>query len=428
MHDIKIIRQDPSEFLRQLKRRSVDIDLDRLLAYDEEKRDLTTKLDDMRRERNAVSKDIGLKKRARQDTAVLEEQMRDLGQRIKSGEEREKELDALTREWLLSYPNLPAQSTPDGFSPQENVVERYEGQPPAFDFPLKDHIDLAERLGILDFQRGGKVAGSGFPVWSGLGARLERGLINFMLDVQTRAHGYREMMTPFVANRDTMLGSGQIPKLEDDMYHCEREDLFLIPTSEVTLINLHRGEILEEAQLPLKYTAYSPCFRREAGTYGRATRGFLRTHQFNKVEMVRFERPEDSDAAWLEMLGHAESILQKLELPYRVVRLCAGDVSFNAAACYDLEAWAPADGGKWLEVSSVSNCRDFQARRANIRFRSREGRLVFPHILNGSGLATSRLLVSLLENNQTEEGSVAIPPVLRSYMDGLTVITAKDKE
>jgi len=234
-------------------------------------------------------------------------------------------------------------------------------------------------------------------------------------------------MTPFVGNRATMEGSAQIPNLEDDMYHCERDDLFLIPTSEVTLINLHRGEIIPGAELPLKYVAYSPCFRREAGAYGHATRGFQRVHQFNKVEMVRFERPEDSYPAWDEMCLQAEEVLRRLELHYRVVQLCAGDMSFQAAACYDLEVWAPADGGRWLEVSSVSNCEDFQARRADIRFRpTGGGKTRYPHIINGSGLATSRLMVALLETYQTEEGSLAVPPVLRRYMRGMTVITASE--
>ncbi len=427
MHDIRYIRQNPDDFKKAMTRRGLDVDVNEILNMDDEKRNLTTKLDNMRRERNEVSKQIGMKRKAGEKSDDLETAMRELGQEVKAGEERERQLDADTRLWLQKLPNIPADSTPEGLTEKENVVERFWGEMPEYDFEVKSHLDVAERLGILDFQRGGKITGSGFPVWSGAGARLERALINFMLHVQTREHGYREMMTPFLANRESMLGSGQIPKLEDDMYCCERDDLFLIPTSEVALVNMHRGEILKEDQLPIKYVAYSPCFRREGGSYGQMTRGFLRTHQFNKVEMVRFEHPDNSEAVWLEMTGHAEEIIRRLDLHYRVVHLCAGDISFNAAECYDLEVYAPADGGKWLEVSSITNCRDFQARRANIRFKPKGGKAQYPHILNGSGLATSRIMVALLETYQTEEGSVIIPPVLRPFMDGETVITGKDK-
>ncbi len=425
MHDIKEIRNNTEDFLRAMKRRGIDIDIDALTELDRRKRSLTTDLDNMRKRRNSVSKDIGKKKKGGEDTSGLEKEMRDLGAEIKSGEERERELDGEINRWLLQYPNIPDESTPEGLTESENKVERFWGEAPVFDFETKDHLEIAERLGILDFKRGSKIAGSGFPVWSGMGMKLERALLNFMLDLQANEYGYREMMTPFIANRDSMTGSGQIPKLEEDMYRIEKEDLFLIPTSEVTLINLHRDEILTESELPLKYTAYSPCFRREAGAYGAGTRGFLRTHQFNKVEIVQFVKPEASNQIWEEMIEHAEAVLRKLELHYRVVRLCCGEMGFNAASCIDLEVWAPADGGKWLEVSSISNCRDFQSRRANIRFRPEGGgKLRFPHILNGSALATSRLLVALIENYQTDEGSIAAPSVLRPYLNGVTVITA----
>lgn len=425
MHDIKEIRLDADGFDRAMQRRGEKGVARDILKIDDMKRKLTADLDDMRRRRNSVSREIGTRRGKGEDTSSLEEEMREVGRSLKNGEDKERELDASLREALLALPNIPSESTPDGLSAENNIVEREVGSDPVFDFEPLDHLEIGNRLGILDFQRGGKIAGAGFPVWCGAGARLERALLNFMLDVQTGEHGYQEMMTPFVANRESMLSSGQIPKLEDDMYHCERGDVFLIPTSEVTLINLHRDEILNESQLPLKYTAYSPCFRREAGAYGHMTRGFLRVHQFNKVEMVCFVRPEDSEKTWYEMISHAEEILKRLELRYRVVRLCAGDMGFNAAACCDLEVWAPADGGKWLEVSSVSNCGSFQARRAGIRYKPNHGAKVrFPHILNGSGLATSRLMVALLETFQTEEGSLAIPPVLRPYMDDCTVITA----
>ncbi len=425
MHDLREIRNNPDEFSKRMARREPDFNPDDLLELDRKKREITLKLDQMRQRRNSVSKQIGQKRKAREDSAAFEAEMRQLGSEMKSGEEEERDLEQKLRQLLLNLPNLPSDSTPDGKSEADNVVLRTWGEIPTYDFELKDHLDVANRLGMLDFNRGGKIAGSGFPVWRNAGALLERALINFMLDVQTVEHGYVEMLTPLLANRESMLGSGQIPKLEDDMYLCEREDLFLIPTSEVTLINQYRGEILKDEELPLKFAAYSPCFRREGGAYGSTTRGFLRTHQFNKVELVRFERPEQADEVWVEMIGHAEEILRRLELPYRIVQLCTGDLTFNSKVCCDIEIWAPADGGKWLEASSISNCGDFQARRASIRYRPKGGgKARYPHILNGSGLATSRLLVALLETYQTEEGSLAIPPVLRPYMHGQTVVTA----
>lgn len=428
MHDIKQIRLDPERFRRGLERRGETPALDAVLDLDRRRRDLIGRLDAMRARRNAVSKEIGAGRQVGADTSVLEAEMRSLGRDIRTGETEERELEKGLEELLLNIPNLPADSTPDGGDASANIIARTWGDPALNDFPMLDHLDIAERLAMLDFKRGGKITGSGFPVWTGSGAGLERALINFLLDLQTRRHGYREMMTPFVASRESMRASGQIPRLEDEMYHCEREDLFLIPTSEVTLVNLHRGEMLSEADLPIRYAAYSPCFRRERA-YGKDTRGFLRVHQFNKVELVRFERPEDSYAALDELVGHAEIALQRLELSYRVVRLCAGDMGFNAAACYDLEVWAPVTK-RWLEVSSCSNCEDFQARRASIRFRRRgSGKSEFVHTLNGSGLATSRLLVALLETFQTDEGSLAIPPALRGYMGGQTVVTvAASKE
>ncbi len=425
MHDIKEIRKDPEKYREGLKRRGVDFDVDQLLTLDRQKRELTAKLDSMRQQRNEISKKIGEKRKAGEDSSSLESDMRQLNENLKKSENREKELELEIKDKLFNLPNLPASITPVGLSEKDNVVLEKWGDKPSFDFEPKDHLAVAERLGILDFKRGSKIAGTGFPVWSGAGALMERALLNFMLDLHTKDHGYREMMTPFLGNRESMEGSAQIPNLEEDMYHCPREDIFLIPTSEVTLVNLHRDEIIDEADLPIKYAAYSPCFRREAGAYGHTTRGFLRVHQFNKVEMVRFEKPEDSYQAWDELRHHAEEVIRRLEIPYRTLQLCAGDMSFQAAACIDLEIWAPADGGKWLEVSSISNCEDFQARRANIRYRPRGGgKTQYPHIINGSGLATSRLMVAILENYQTEEGSLAIPPVLRPYMGGMSVITA----
>jgi len=422
MHDIKQIRQNPERFLTALNRRGESHALDKLLLLEKDRRDISTTLDDMRAKRNADSKNIGSIRKSGGDASELEREMRSLGDEIQSGEVKLREIEAEVDQLLLNIPNLPTDSTPDGKDATSNVVVRSWGAPIKHSFEALDHLDLAEKLDILDFKRGGKITGSGFPVWKGAGARLERSLINLFLDTQTGKHGYREMMTPFAASRESMRATGQIPRLEDDMYHCESEDIFLIPTSEVTLVNMHRGEILNESELPIRYTAYSPCFRREAGAYGKDTRGFLRVHQFNKVEMVRFEKPENSYTALEEIVGHAESLLQMLELPYRVLRLCAGDMGFNAAACYDLEVWSPVVG-KWLEVSSCSNCEDFQARRASIKFRrNATGKTEYVHTLNGSGLATSRILVAIMENFQTEEGTLVIPPILRPYMDGKTQI------
>ncbi|NQT33745.1 serine--tRNA ligase [bacterium] len=441
MHDIKYIRYNFEEFQQKLVRRGVVLDFDKsadLLKLDAERRELTGKLDSMLRTRNSVSREIGRLKKLSEsastdseglDISKMRSEMLELGEGLKEIEKELRDTDETIRTLLLSLPNLPSEKVPDGLNETNNELVKDWSKPPEFDFELRDHLDVGERLGMLDFRRGGKITGSGFPVWSGAGAQLERALLNLMLDLHTGEYGYREMMTPFLANRESMLGSGQIPKLEDDMYHIEKDDLFLLPTSEVTLINLHRDEILTEAELPIKYAAYSPCFRREAGAYGRTTRGFLRTHQFNKVELVRFDKPEDSYTALDEMLGHAEEVLRRLELHYRVVKLCAGELPFAGAFTYDIEVWAPADGGRWLEVSSVTNTEAFQARRANIRYRPKEGgKLQFIHTLNGSGLATSRLMVALLESYQTEEGSFAIPPVLRSYMNRMTVITSSTEE
>ncbi len=440
MHNIKEICQDRERYIEKLKLRNDKTDIDELIKLYETLKLETGYIDADRQRRNEVSKLIGRSKkknssgdstgeeqtREQIDVSALGAEAKQIGMRLKTAEAKKIQIESSLKDILLHIPNLPSDDTPEGLTEKENIIVAEAGSKPSFDFSLRDHLEIAERLEILDFTRGSKITGSGFPVWSGNGAHLERALINFMLDMHSRDHGYREMLTPFMANRASMTGSGQIPHLENDMYHCENEDLFLIPTSEVTLVNLHRDDILAEADLPIKYAAYSPNFRREAGAYGHMTRGFLRVHQFNKVEMVRFEHPENSEDAHEELLTHARTVLDKLELHYRVSQLCAGELSFQAAKCYDLEVWAPADGGRWLEVSSCSNCLDFQARRANIRFRPKEGgKLQYPHTLNGSGLATSRLMVALLETYQTEEGSIDIPAVLRSYMNNKTVITAE---
>ena len=424
MHDLREIRTDPDQFAVKLESRGEEVDISALLELDNAKKELTRELDVHRQKRNSSSKLIGSAKKKGLDTSKMEAEIKQLNHNLKAGGEMERELGEKIRRVMLQMPNLPTASTPPGLSESENVLLRTWGEEPKIDFEPLDHLEIGQRLNMLDFKRGGKITGTGFPLWTGYGAALERALINFMLDLQTENHGYTEMLTPFMANRDSMIATGQIPHLEEDMYKIDQDDLFLIPTSEVTLINLHRDELIEEKQLPLRYTAYSPCFRREAGAHGHDTRGFLRVHQFNKVEMVQIVKPEFSYEVWQRMIEHAEEVLRQLDLRYRVLHLCAGDLGFQAAECCDLEVWSHADGGRWLEVSSVSNCLDFQARRANIRVRpAGGGKPYFPHTLNGSGVATSRLTVALLETWQTEEGSLVIPPVLRSYMGGKTIIT-----
>jgi len=425
MHDLKELRANPELFKAGLARRRSSCDIDAILLLDKQLRDIIAVMDQKRRERNELSKKVGQLKQAGQETEQIQAEVRALGEVLKTGEEEESRLQSQIRQLMLEIPILPGAITPIGADARENVEIRLWGKKPELDFEPVDHLTFAETLGILDFTRGGRITGSGFPVWVGMGARLERALLNFMLDLHTQEHGYKEMMTPFIANRDTLTASGQLPHLENDMYRIDKDDLFLIPTSETTLVSIHRDETLSSGQLPIKYTAYSPCFRREAGSWGKDTRGFQRTHQFNKVEMVRFEKPENSYKALEELVGHAEDVLRRLDLHYRVLQLCSGDLPFQGAACYDLEVWAPANGGRWLETSSCSNCEDFQARRANIRYRpAGGGKVEYVHTLNGSGLATSRVLVALLETCQTAEGAFAVPPVLRPYMGGITQISA----
>jgi len=322
----------------------------------------------------------------------------------------------------LIIPNIPHISVKSGTDSTQNTEVLTWGEPKKYSFKPKEHTEVAQDLGILDMARGAKLSGSGFALFRGLGARLERALVNFMLDVHTKEHGYTEFWPPYLVNRATMTGTGQLPKFEEDMYKLKDDDLFLIPTAEVPVTNIHRDEVLKEEELPLKYTAYTPCFRREAGSYGKDTKGLVRVHQFDKVELVKFSRPETSYEEHEKMLMDAERVLQKLELPYRVLQLCSGDMGFGAAKCYDIEAWA-AGLGRWLEVSSVSNFEDFQARRANLRFKRKEtGKSELVHTLNGSGLALPRVVIAILENNQNADGSVLVPAALRPYLDGMTVL------
>lgn len=422
MLDIQHIRNEPESVINGIKRKGVDVEISGIQELDQKWRELLADTDTLRHQRNKVSHEISQMAKEGKDFSSIREQMKAIAEEIREKEEALRGIEAEIYEKMLWIPNLPHESTPDGLGPEGNVEVRQWGMElRKFDYSLKDHLELGGTLDILDFPRGSKVAGSGFPLYKGLGASLERALLNFMLDVQIKERGYREVFPPFIANRDSMVGSGQLPKMEGDMYHCEVDDLFLVPTAEVPITNLHRDEILKEEQLPIKYAGYSACFRREAGSYGKDTRGFLRVHQFNKVELVKFVHPEQSYQELEFLLADAESILMKLEIPYRVMELCAGDLSFSASKCYDIEVWAPAEKA-WLEASSCSNFEDFQARRMNIRFRPSDSKKTqFVHTLNGSGLATSRLMVALLENYQTDEGTIAVPEVLRPYL-GETMI------
>ncbi len=422
MLDIKFIRDNTELVKKGVLLKGEKCDVDRLLELDSQRRQFIYDVEQLKKERNDNSKKVADLKKEKKDAADLIERTKQISSEIKDLDEKLGELQIEIKYEMDRIPNMPHPSTPEGKESEDNVEVKTWGKIPKFDFEIMDHLALGERLDILDFKRGGKVAGSGFPVYKGMGAGLERALINFMLDLHIREHGYTEVFPPFLANRISMYGTGQLPKLEEDMYLADKDDLFLIPTAEVPLTNLHRDEILPVEKIPLKYVAYSACFRREAGSYGKETRGFLRVHQFNKVELVNFTLPEDSYEAHERILKEATKILELLEIPYRVLALSTGDLSFAAAKCYDIETWSPAEN-KWLEASSISNFEDFQARRANIRFkRNREKSPQFVHTLNGSGLATSRLMVSLMEINQTDEGTIVIPKVLQPYLGGLDCI------
>lgn len=428
MIDLKFIREHPEAVRQMLADRHTEADLDRLIALDTRWRETATHTQTLKAHQNRVSQQIADLKKAKADATETIAEMRELSQEIKErtaeNSAAKAEIDAL----LLTIPNMPEASTPVGMSEADNVEIKTWGEIGASDFELKPHWELAEALDIVDFQRGAKIAGSNFVLFKGLGARLERALIQFMLDLHTTEHGYTEVSPPFLANRLSMTGTGQIPKLESDMYRCDRDaetpenDLFLIPTAEVPVTNIYAGEILSGAELPIYYTAYTPCFRREAGAYGKDTRGLQRIHQFDKVEMVKFTTPETSYAEHETLLGNAERVLQALDLPYRVVQHCTGELSFAAAKCYDIEVWAPARE-RFLEVSSCSNFEAFQARRANIRYRPEPGaKPAFVHTLNASGTALPRVVIALLETYQNRDGTVRVPPALQSYMGGLTQI------
>ena len=422
MLDIKFIRENPELVKKGSLLKNEHCDVDRLLKLDSRRRQIIFEVEQLKKERNENSKKVADLKKEKKDANELIERTKHISSEIKELDEKLNKLQIDIRGELDRIPNLPHPTSPEGKDSTDNVEVKKWGDIPKYDFQVLDHLALGERLDILDFKRGGKVTGSGFPVYKGLGARLERALINFMLDIHINEHGYTEIFPPFLANRDSMYSTGQIPKLEEDMYLADKDDLFLIPTAEVPITNLHRDELLPVENIPLKYVAYSACFRREAGSYGKDTRGFLRVHQFNKVELVNFTLPEESYEAHERILSEATKILELLNIPYRVLALATGDLSFAAAKCYDIETWSPAEN-KWLEASSVSNFEDFQARRANIRFkRNRDKSPEYIHTLNGSGLATSRLMVSLMEIYQTDEGTIMIPEALQPYLNGLDCI------
>lgn len=415
MLDIKFIRANPELVRNAIRNKNEKADLDALLEADELRRKLQFDFDQLKARQNQVSQTIAQKKKAKEDATDLLQEMSAVADEIKTLNTALNEANTRLENLLLQVPNVPHPSVPVGSDESANKIVREWGTKPCFDFEPLDHLEIAERNRLLDLPQGAKLSGSGFPVYTGRGAALERALINFMLNFHIREHGYTEVSVPVLVNRKTMTGTGQLPKLEDDMYRVDLDDLFLIPTAEVPVTNLHADEVLRQDQLPLKYVSYTPCFRREAGSYGKDTRGLQRLHQFNKVEMVRLVEPESSYNALEEMLLDAERILQALGLHYRVVQLCTGDLSFASAITYDLEVWAPGVG-KYLEVSSVSNFDDFQARRANIRYRDKDGKPRFLHTLNGSGLATPRLFIALLENYQNSTGGVDLPTPLTGYL------------
>ncbi len=421
MLDIKFLRDHFEEAQRRLATRGASIDLAPFGELDRARRDLLGESEALKAEKNRVSALIG---KTKDKSAVQGEiaRMKEVSARIKELDDTLKGVEEKLQGMLYLVPNIPHEECPVGASEEENREVRSWGTPPSFSFDPKPHWEIGEALGILDFERAGKITGARFSLLKGAGARLERALISFMLDLHIEEHKYIEILPPFMVNRDSMTGTGQLPKFEDDLFHTEGPDYFLIPTAEVPVTNIHRDEILAGGELPLCYTAYTPCFRREAGSYGKDTRGLIRQHQFNKVELVKFVRPEDSDAELEKLLGHAEEVLRRLGLPYRVVDLCTGDIGFSAARTFDIEVWLPAQG-TYREISSCSNFRDFQARRASIRFRREEGaRPEYVHTLNGSGLAVGRTLVAILENYQREDGSVLIPEPLRPYMGGAETI------
>lgn len=419
MLDAKYIREHMDEVRERLSRRGQNLSLDQFIVIDSERRKAIQEWERLRALQKKVSDEVSKRKREGTDASELISEMKKVSQEVKDLDRVVEEKERALQEFLLVIPNLPHPSVPKGTDASDNEEVRKWGEIPKFDFEPKAHWDIGEELGILDFKNGAKIAGARFTLYWDLGAKLERALINFMLDLHTREHGYREVLPPFMVNRATMTGTGQLPKFEEELFKIEGLEYFLIPTAEVPVTNIHQDEVLEESVLPLYYTAYTPCFRKEAGSYGKDTRGLIRQHQFNKVELVKFSKPESSYEELEKLLSNAEEVLKRLKLPYRVVTLCTGDLGFSASKTYDIEVWLPGQN-TFKEISSCSNFEDFQARRAKIRYRvSGKSKTEYVHTLNGSGLAVGRTLVALLENYQQADGSVIIPEVLQPYLYGV---------
>ena len=425
MHDLRLLREDLDAIRTRLGARASDVAWEDLRKLIQERHHLTSQVEQLRHQLKKGSDEVGRLKREKQPVERTMAEMKTLSDRIKDAEESLRAVEERVTELALRIPNVPHASVPLGKGPADNQEVRRWGTPQKFAFAPKPHWEIGETLGILDFERAARMVGARFVVLTGLGARLERALINYMLDLHQARHGYQEVVPPFMVNRAAMTGTGQLPKYEEDLFRLRDDEYFLIPTAEVPLTNLHREEILTDGCLPIRYTAYTPCFRREAGSYGKDTRGLIRLHQFNKVELVAFARPEESYEELERLTEAAEAVLQGLGLPYRVVTLCTGDMGFAAAKSYDVEVWLPSQG-TFREISSCSNCEAFQARRANIRYRRQNGKTDFVHTLNGSGLAVGRTLVAILENFQQADGSVIVPEALRPYMRGLERITREE--
>ena len=421
MLDLKFLRENLEEVEKRLKTRGGDSDLSGFKELDIKRRKLLTESETLKARRNAVSEEIGKLKREKKDASALVAEMQEEGAKLKALETDAAAVEEEMNAFLLGVPNVPHSSVPIGKDSNDNPVVRKWGEPRTFAFSPKEHTEIGEKLGILDFERAGKISGARFSLLVGAGALLERALINFMLDVHTTEHGYTEVLPPFMVKSSALMGTGQLPKFKEDLFKIEGWDHYLIPTAEVPVTNIHNDEIIDEERLPIRYTAFTPCFRSEAGSYGKDVKGLIRQHQFNKVEMVKFSSPETSYDELEKLTDNAEEILRRLGLPYQVVLLCTGDMGFSSAKTYDIEVWLPGQG-KYREISSCSNFEDFQARRANIRVRPKGGKPRFLHTLNGSGLAVGRTLVAILENYQQEDGSVIVPEALRPYMRGLEKI------
>ncbi len=414
MLDIRYIQENKQDVILALANRNADVDIDSLLSAYEERKKLIAESDILKAERNTFSKDIGKIIKAGGSAEDAKEKVRKIGESVSVLDEKIRDLQIKIENYLLYIPNMPSKDVPIGNTEKDNPVIRSWGEIKKFDFDPLPHWEIGEKLGLFDFERGAKISGSGFPIYAGNGAKLQRALIQFMLDVHTEEHDYREVSPPFFCNEQAMIGTGQLPKFSEDMYAMPEDKLYAIPTAEVPITNLYANEILNN-DLPICHVAHTPCFRREAGAAGKDTRGLQRLHQFDKVELVKFTRPENSESEHELLTENAEAILRKLNLPYRVIELCTGDLGFSAAKCYDIELWAPSQK-KWIEVSSCSNFKSYQARRAKIRYRNSDGKVDFVHTINGSGVALPRLVIALLENNQTKSGEVILPDILHSYM------------